>query len=253
MPDEATLHQWLALLEIGLAVPTAAFLIFTTAPYGRHMRDGWGPTIGARAGWILMEHPAVLVYLGVYVVGDHRLELAPLAMLGLWQLHYVHRTFVFPFRMRASGKRMPLSIPLTGAAFNTLNAYVNARWISHLGEYASDWLLDPRFLAGAAIFLVGLVINLHADTVLIHLRKPGETGYKVPKGGMYRFVSSPNYLGEILEWIGWAILTWSLAGLAFAVYTAANLGPRAFSNHAWYKEKFPEYPRERRALIPFLW
>ena len=56
-----------------------------------------------------------------------------------------------------------------------------------------------------------------------------------------------------MEWIGWAILTWSLAGVAFAVYTAANVGPRAFTNHRWYLEKFgDEYPKERRALIPFL-
>ena len=40
------------------------------------------------------------------------------------------------------------------------------------------------------------------------------------------------------------------AGLAFAVFTAANLGPRARSNHSWYQENFPDYPEGRRALIP---
>ena len=95
-------------------------------------------------------------------------------------------------------------------------------------------------------------INLHADTVLIHLRKPGETGYKIPRGGIYRFVTSPNYLGEIMEWCGWALMTWSLPGLAFAVYSVANLAPRALSNHKWYREKFDDYPTSRRALIPFL-
>ena len=31
-----------------------------------------------------------------------------------------------------------------------------------------------------------------------------------------------------------------LGGLAFCVFTAANLIPRARSNHRWYREKFPD-------------
>ena len=69
---------------------------------------------------------------------------------------------------------------------------------------------------------------------------------------MYRHVSCPNYLGEMLEWTGWAVLTWSLAGTAFAVFTAANLVPRAMAIHRWYRDKFPDYPVERKAVIPFL-
>ena len=45
---------------------------------------------------------------------------------------------------------------------------------------------------------------------------------------------------------------WATAGLAFAVYTAANLAPRAFSHHSWYKERFADYPPTRKALIPFV-
>jgi protein-S-isoprenylcysteine O-methyltransferase Ste14 len=106
---------------------------------------------------------------------------------------------------------------------------------------------------GAAIFAGGWVLNVRSDRTLINLRQPGETGYKVPYGGGYRFVTSPNYLGEILEWTGWAILTWSLAGVSFALFTAANLAPRALANHRWYHEKFADYPPERRRLIPFIW
>lgn len=252
MPEE-TLHFYLTLGEIGIAIPTLVALLWIAAPYGRHARGGWGPTIPARVGWILMELPACVVFAGIFFAGSRALELVPLVLLAIWQLHYFHRTFVFPFRLRAEGKTMPLSIPLMAIFFNSLNAYVNARWISHFGEYAASWLSDPRFLVGALVFGCGMAINLHADTVLIRLRAPGESGYKIPQGGLYRYVTCPNYLGEILEWIGWAILTWSLAGLAFAIYTAANVGPRALTNHRWYLEKFgDQYPKERRALIPFV-
>jgi protein-S-isoprenylcysteine O-methyltransferase Ste14 len=69
---------------------------------------------------------------------------------------------------------------------------------------------------------------------------------------MYRWVSCPNYFGEMLEWIGWAIATWSLAGSAFAIFTIANLLPRALANHRWYQTEFPDYPSDRRAVIPGL-
>lgn len=250
---EAEVHHIVTLAIFVMAVPTFVALFWTTAPYGRHVRGGWGPTVASRVGWILMEAPAVLLFAGIFFVGEHALDPAPLVLLAIWQLHYVHRTFIFPFRMRSVGKRMPLSIPLMAWLFNGMNAYANARWIGHLGDYPTSWLTEPRFLVGVAVFLIGLAINVHADTVLIHLRKPGETGYKVPHGGLYRWITAPNYFGEILEWTGWAIMTWSLPGLAFAVYTVANLAPRALSNHRWYVEKFPDYPCERRALVPFLW
>jgi protein-S-isoprenylcysteine O-methyltransferase Ste14 len=244
-------YLWLVLLELALAVATVMGLKFLTAPYGRHGRPGWGPTVPARVGWLVMESPAALWFLAVYLTGAHRATVVPLVLLALWQLRYAQRAFVYPFLMRA-GARMPVSIMGMAIAFNVLNGYVNARWISDLGDYPTRWLADPRFLAGTVLFLGGLAVNLDADRRLRRLRGPGETGYKIPYGGGFRWVSAPNYLGEIVEWTGWALATWSLAGLAFALYTTANLAPRALANHRWYREQFPAYPAERRALLPHL-
>jgi protein-S-isoprenylcysteine O-methyltransferase Ste14 len=251
--DEATLHAYAVWAEIGLAALTFGALFFVTAPYGRHARKGWGPEVGQRLGWVLMEIPAVVVWLAIYAMGTHALERVPLVFMLMWQAHYVNRTFVFPLRIRADGKTTPLSIVASAVAFNTLNAYVNARWVSEHGRYDEGWLLDARFLVGATLFGLGYAINQHADWVLINLRKPGETGYKIPRGGLYRYITCPNYFGEILEWTGWAVATWSLAGLSFALYTIANLAPRARDHHRWYLEKFADYPKERRALVPLLW
>ncbi len=151
-----------------------------------------------------------------------------------------------------SAKRMPLLVALLGMAFNLLNGWINARWISDLGHYDSAWLLDPRFLLGATAFVLGFLVNVSADRTLLRLRRPGDTGYRIPHGRLFEWVSCPNYLGEIVEWFGWALATWSLAGLAFAVYTVANLAPRALAHHAWYRKHFPAYPKRRRALLPFV-
>jgi protein-S-isoprenylcysteine O-methyltransferase Ste14 len=196
-----------------------------------------------------MESPAVLAFIAIFSLGSHRAELVPLVLLAIWQFHYVYRAFIFPFRVRSS-RRMPLSIAVLGAAYNLLNAYVNARWISEFGVYPREWLADPRFVVGLGIFGLGWLLNQHADHVLLHLRKPGQEGYVIPRGGLYRWVSCPNYLGEMLEWLGWACLCWSFAGLSFFVFTTANLFPRALAHHAWYREKFEDYPRERKAILP---
>jgi protein-S-isoprenylcysteine O-methyltransferase Ste14 len=141
---------------------------------------------------------------------------------------------------------------LLAIAFNVLNTWVNARWVAVFGSYPVGWLADPRFLVGLALFGGGLVLNVWSDRTLRRLRPPGETGYRIPRGGAYRWVSCPNYLGEIIEWSGWALATWSPAGLAFAVYTIANLAPRAVHHHNWYRIHFLDYPPERRALIPYV-
>jgi protein-S-isoprenylcysteine O-methyltransferase Ste14 len=248
---EAAIHHALTLAEIGLAALTVVSVVFVTAPYGRHERSGFGPKIGGRLGWVLMELPASLVWLAIFLLGAHALEPAPLVLLAIWQSHYAHRAFVYPLTLERASP-MPVLVVALGASFNVLNAYVNARWVSELGSYPSAWLADPRFLAGAALFATGYAVNKHADSVLRRLRKRSPDRYSIPHGGLYRWVSCPNYLGEILLWIGWATATWSLAGLAFALYTIANLAPRALSHHRWYKATFAEYPKDRRALVPFV-
>lgn len=231
-------------------------LQFVSAPYGRHLREGWGPRINATLGWVLMEAPSPLMFLACWLLADpaRRYSATGLVFLALWQIHYVYRSFIFPFRRRRGQREIPLSIVAMSITFNLANGYLNARWIYTLGpERPAAWLIDPRFLAGVLLFAIGYGINHRSDRILFNLRKPGGAGYAIPYGGLFRFVSCPNYLGELIEWTGWALCTFSPAGLAFALATAANLVPRARAHHAWYREKFPEYPPERRAIVPYLY
>jgi 3-oxo-5-alpha-steroid 4-dehydrogenase 1 len=96
------------------------------------------------------------------------------------------------------------------------------------------------------------VINKISDEKLRHFRKESPSEYIVPHGWLFNYISSPHYFGEIIEWGGWALMTFSLPGLAFFLFTFANLFPRAISSHQWYKKNFPEYPSGRKAIIPFL-
>ena len=148
---------------------------------------------------------------------------------------------------------MPVTIVAMAFCFNLVNGFINGYYLGSLsGVYDITWLYDPRFIAGALLFISGLIINWHSDNILIHLRKPGETGYFIPEGGFFNYISCPNHFSEMIEWAGFALMTWSLPALAFATWTLVNLLPRALHHHRWYKQTFPDYPADRKALIPFI-
>ncbi|MGD2039217.1 MAG: DUF1295 domain-containing protein [Anaerolineae bacterium] len=251
---ESTIFGILLLGWFALAAGMAIVLSVVTAPYGRHVRRGWGPTMGNRLGWVIMEAPAPLVFGFCFVGGTYRSGLTAWVFLLMWQAHYVHRAFIYPFSLHSTQARMPLLIVVFGFVFNGLNGYLNGRWLfTFSGGYPDRWLADPRFVLGLLLFVAGYVINRRADGTLRRLRQEMDHGYGIPHGGLYRWISCPNYFGEIVQWSGWALATWSLPGLAFAVWAAANLAPRAQSHHRWYQEHFAEYPPERKALVPGVW
>jgi len=241
---------WFGFVSAGVVFVS---LLFFTAPYGRHVRSGWGPTLPNRAGWILMETAAVFSILFFFFTAQDGPIRWVWIFLLVWETHYIYRTYIFPFTLHDNGKRMPVTIAVSAIAFNVFNGYLNGRHLAWNADfYTQEWFTDVRFIVGTILFFGGLALNVYSDRILIALRGDGSTGYKIPKGGLYRWVTCPNYLGEIIEWTGWAILTWSTAGLVFAVWTAANLVPRAIANLRWYEQEFPEYARERKAVIPFV-
>ena len=245
------------ILAISLIVAVIVFpvLFFVAAPYGRYARRGWGPQLPNWLGWLLMESVSAVVMLVMFLTGDATRTITNVIFLLMWEAHYIHRAFIYPFSLRDRWKRMPIMVSLMGAVFNLCNAYLNGRYLFDLSgsRYSAEWLTKPQFIIGAILFLGGFIVNRHADNILHGLRGKGELGYKIPHGGLYRYISCPNYFGEILEWVGWAIATWSLTGLAFALWTFANLAPRARAHHKWYHNNFKEYPLERKALLPGLW
>ncbi|MCA9693255.1 MAG: DUF1295 domain-containing protein [Myxococcales bacterium] len=248
-PERFTLLLWIELIAALVIVP---ILRFISAPYGRHARRGFGPTIPARLGWFVMEAPALGCFLYMFFqTCEH--SAAALLLAGLWVAHYGYRSLVYPLRLRGGG-RMPALVAGMAFVFNLCNGSINGYAIAALAPHLSapSWLFDPRFLVGVAMFACGMWINHDADAALRRLRAPGETGYKIPRGGLYERVSCPNYLGELIEWTGFCLAAWTPAAAVFVVFTAANLIPRALAHHRWYRERFPDYPPRRRAIFPGL-
>lgn len=233
-----------------VALVIFAVLLRFPAPYGRFVRPGWGPSLSSRVSWLLMEAPAVLVVTALFALSSEK-DATTVAFCVIWNGHYVYRAFIYPWQLR-SRRRVPVVVTASGAAFNVVNGFLQGWYLFHLAHYPASWLLEPRFWTGLAVFLAGLTVNVYSDALLRRLRRDGGDEYLIPYGGFFRWVSSPNYFGEVVEWTGWAVLTWSPPGAVFALWTAANLVPRALVAHDWYRSRFPEYPEERRAILPWI-
>lgn len=233
------------------------FLYRFNAGYGILYTKGWGPTIDNRLGWILMESPIFIAMLLFWILSSRRTEPTLIVMASLFEIHYFQRSFIFPMLIRGKS-RMPVAITLMGSVFNLLNSYMIGGWlfyVSPVDYYPVSWLRSPLFIFGTLVFITGMIINLNSDNIIRHLRRPGDTRHYIPRGGMFRYVTSANYFGEFTEWIGYALLTWSLGGLVFAAWTFANLAPRAMQLHKRYCREFGDEYRQlnRRYMIPYIY
>ncbi len=243
-----------------LSTVLGAFVMDT--PYGRFGSVKWGIRLNPKWGWFLMELPATLAFFPIFFLGKNCFETVPLILCFIWFVHYGNRGFLFPLSMRVhpdAKKTFNILVVSIGMLVTAIHGYLNARYFSEIStQYTIDWLSDPRFIIGIIIYYYGFINNLRSDQILRNLRpKDGEEiaaedRYKIPYGGWFKYVSCPQYLSELIAWTGFAIFTWSPGGIFILGISAANLIPRAFQTHKWYKEKFPDYPKERKALIPFL-
>jgi protein-S-isoprenylcysteine O-methyltransferase Ste14 len=200
-----------------------------------------------------MEAPSPVLMAAFFAVGRSPWVSVESVFLALWLSHYLYRAFVFPLLLPPSSRPMPVTIVASGAFFNLVNASLNGMWLFSLSLVRPvAWLHSPAFIVGTTMFAGGYLAHLLADRQLRRLRRENGGARGVPRGWLFRLLSCPNYLGEIVEWTGFAIATWSPTGLLFALWTAANLVPRAIHHHRWYRANFPDYPPERRAVVPFV-
>lgn len=241
----------------GLAVVVFVSLYFVTAGYGQFRTRQWGWSINNKLAWMLMELPVFLVMLVVWWASPLKWHLPQLVLFGLFELHYFQRSLVFPFLLKGQS-RMPVIIMLMGVMFNVINGVIQGGGLYLFPnpdfEEGACYLLRWNAIAGILLFLVGMAVNLHSDHVIRHLRKPGDTRHYLPQKGMYRYVTSANYLGEIMEWTGFALAAATPAAWVFPIWTAANLVPRAHAIYNRYREEFgKEALADRKRIIPFIY
>ena len=264
---------YIQIIFLALDLPIFLCLIFIKAYYGKFFNSNSGegncfqrtirkifPVIPSRISWIIQECPCVFMTIFFLIYYRKNLNYKNILVMAPFFIHYVHRSFIFPFVIHSS-KNNPLEITLMAFVFCFFNSLMINRSIFCLiidYELKSFWL---NYIFGLAIFGLGMYINIHSDYSMIKQRnanKDSNNKYIIPRGFMYELISCPNYFGELTEWLGFFILSNSFSGLVFFISTFANLFPRAIQYHQWYKNKFKEefatdkILSERKSIVPFL-
>lgn len=250
---------------IGMLVLAAFIFValqYVTPAYGMTFNNRWGQSISSKLGWLLMEIPVFLSMVFIYVLslynGEKPFQFVTFIILIFFLLHYGQRSFVFPALMKGSSK-MPLSIVFFGIFFNVCNAFMQGCWlfvISSVEMYKISWLWSPQFLIGTSIFFFGMIINMHSDRIIRKLRRSKkDDNYYLPQGFLFDRINSSNYFGELLEWLGFAILTWSFAGLVFFAWVFANLVPRSKAVYERYYHFFgDDFTKLKRwRIFPYIY
>lgn len=243
-------HMAHVLLTFSVLLAACTILI-GPAPYGRYAWKASGWRIPQDISWFLQECPSFLLPLGILLFSSCSSSTINKLLLGCFMLHYAMRSFIYSVQL---GNGTPSEWYLTAPAFLycSYNGFMQSYYLLCLAEYPASYYQSINFVLGVLLFFCGIAINIHSDNIITHLRKPGETDYKIPRGGLFEYVSCANYFGEIMEWCGFALATLSYPAFSFAVSTALFLGMRALDHHRFYLKKFENYPRSRKAVIPFI-
>lgn len=250
------LPSFTILLQVMVVLAIVVFiaLFFVKAGYGMFRTSNWGFSVPNKLGWVLMEAPVFFVMLYFFLTSKEGVGTPVLVFFLLFELHYFQRSFVFPLLMNGKS-RMPVVIMLMGVLFNVINGLLLGEWFFRLApaDMYEHWFTKGNFWIGLILFVVGMVINWHSDHVIRHLRAPGDTRHYLPTKGMYRYVVSGNYFGELVEWTGFAVMTASPAAWVFVLWTFANLAPRAHAIRLKYIAEFgTDAVGKRKRIIPFV-
>jgi len=223
--------------------------------------------LNGRIGFAVQEFFAlfsfcyVLFHYPIQIQWDNK-WLAARQLLGtcMFLSHYIHRSLIYTLIRAHSVNETKVSIVLLASFFCSSNGYLNAKglWIYVNAMEDITNFQSLMMLVGLVLFIGGFYVNYTSDDILINLRKKNKENtsvrYFIPYGGLYSVVSTPNYFGEFIEWIGYWLFTQHRFSFLFVILTFTNLFPRALQTHNWYLEKFGnDYKRlNRKAFIPYI-
>ncbi|XP_047507073.1 probable very-long-chain enoyl-CoA reductase art-1 [Pieris napi] len=172
-----------------------------------------------------------------------------------WSVHYAKRVLETLFVHRFSHGTMPLRNLFKNCSYYWLFALYIAYHINHPLYTAPSNICVYVGLVGFTICELG---NLSIHILLKNLRPPGTKVRRIPVpdsnpfSQLFNFVSCPNYTYEFGSWLFFTILTKCAPAGIFAVVGLYQMSVWALGKHRNYKKEFSDYPKGRKAILPFM-
>lgn len=214
--------------------------------------------VPSRPGMVILYSPAFVVSLAYLsfapkLGGNGREK----ATAGLLALHFGKRVLECLFLHKYSGTMdVDFLVPITTAYALTVVLFAHQQ--RQIASYLHP-LSDRFYKFGVALAICGQLGNLWHHHHLATLRKKSAHSsndeckkYVIPSGGLFPFVTMPHYFCEILAWLGLACVTQQFNAFMSVANMVSYLGGRSVATTRWYRSKFPDYPADRKHLIPLL-
>lgn len=160
-------------------------------------------------------------------------------------IHFAKRTYEALFVHKYSGYIQPLTfgvIVVTYALIAGMICWLNAEAIPQM---------DGVFILGAAFFVAGEIGNFYHHKLLAELRQT-QSGYQIPRGGWFERATCPHYFFELLAWLGIVLMSRHLFTVLAFIAMLGYLIARSIKTRQWYLKRFPNYPPERKNMIPYV-
>ncbi|KAI9219070.1 3-oxo-5-alpha-steroid 4-dehydrogenase-domain-containing protein [Blastocladiella britannica] len=219
-----------------------------------------GPQISWRLVFFLEYLGPLLIYPFFYGFGHLVYGGAPVRhtlvqdiVYMMLMFHFLKREFETLFIHRFSHGTMPLSNLFKNSGHYWLLSGVLIGW--HVFQQQPKGADAPSgAIVAIALWMYsfGQMANFMTHLHLRSLRPPGSTVRKIPTGFGFGLVSCPNYFFETLVWVSILLLTQSWAVAVFTVVAVGQMYVWAVKKHKQYLKEFPKYPKERKAMFPFI-
>ncbi|XP_022746561.1 very-long-chain enoyl-CoA reductase-like isoform X1 [Durio zibethinus] len=204
--------------------------------------------VPSRVGMFLLYTPAFLVGLASFWLfpdGDLRF----LFLRSAVTIHFFKRDFEVVFVHKYSGEMAVDSMIIILFSYFTVSS--SLIYIQVLTQGLPQPSLDLKY-PGILLFLIAITGNFYHHYLLSKLRAKGGKDYKIPKGGLFGLVICPHYLFEILGFLGISLISQTLYSFCVSLGLALYLMGRSYVTRRWYLSKFDDFPKEVKALIPYV-
>jgi hypothetical protein len=219
-------------------------------------------TVSPRVGWWIMELPCSTVFLYKFWLQQNpsQMNKTQLVLGTMFSLHYVYRGWLYPWvvlNVHPESKGFDVMSAFGSWVVTITHAYLNASWIGKWGKFKTSYLNSFQFFIGLLLYYGGLALIIQQDLLMQSARNvPNAPRYSIPRGGLWEYSTSAQYLAELIAWFGWCTINnFGPNGLFIFFVSLFNLVPRAETNFVWYTNKFgDEFTQLGRArLVPGVW
>ncbi|KAL4237174.1 hypothetical protein ACF0H5_005554 [Mactra antiquata] len=225
--------------------------------------------LGPQVGWttvFLTEYAGPLViYLIFYArpaliygkLADTPKPMVVNIAAACWSFHYAKRLLETVFVHRFSHATMPIMNIFRNSSYYWGFAALVAYFVNH-PLYTTPSYGDLQIYSGLGLFAFSELGNLSIHLAFKRLRPAGSKVRKIPYPcgnpftQLFSFVSCPNYTYEVLAWVGFSVMTQCLPAALFTICGFYQMTVWAIGKHKNYRKEFPNYPKGRKSIVPFL-